>query len=116
TSREVSVVLVRSDTGVRTIKDATEREIVVSAIATGTDGVTFPLALNNMLGTKFRPVMGYKSGAEMSLAMLRGETQGRGSYSWGSLKQEHSDLLKQGAFNILVQMSATKAPELADVP
>ena len=82
TSREVSVVLVRSDTGISSIKDATEREVVLAAIAIGTDGVTFPLALNNLLGTKFRPVMGYKSGGEMTLAMLRGETHGRGSWSW----------------------------------
>jgi tripartite-type tricarboxylate transporter receptor subunit TctC len=116
TSREVSVVLVRSDAGINSIKDATEREVVVAAIAAGTDGVTFPLALNNLLGTKFRPVMGYKSGGEMTLAMLRGETQGRGSWSWASFKQENFDLLRTGAVKVLVQMSAAKAPELPDVP
>jgi len=116
TSHEVSVVLVRSDAGINSIKDATEREVVVAAIATGTDGVTFPLALNNLLGTKFRPVMGYKSGGEMTLAMLRGETQGRGSWSWASFKQENFDLLKTGAVKVLVQMSTAKAPELPDVP
>lgn len=116
TSREVSVVLVRSDAGINSIRDATEREVVVAAISVGTDGVTFPLALNNLLGTKFRPVMGYKSGGEMTLAMLRGETQGRGSWSWASFKQENFDLLKTGAVKVLVQMSTTKAPELPDVP
>lgn len=116
TSHEVSVVLVRSDAGINSIKDATEREVVVAAIATGTDGVTFPLALNNLLGTKFRPVMGYKSGGEMTLAMLRGETQGRGSWSWASFKQENFDLLRTGAVKVLVQMSTAKAPELPDVP
>jgi len=116
TSREVSVVLVRSDTGISSIKDATEREVVLAAIAIGTDGVTFPLALNNLLGTKFRPVMGYKSGGEMTLAMLRGETHGRGSWSWASFKQENFDLLKSGAVKPLVQMSTVKAPELPDVP
>jgi len=116
TSREVSVVLVRSDSGIKSIKDAMDREVVVAAIATGTDGVTFPLALNNLLGAKFRPVMGYKSGGEMTLAMLRGETQGRGSWSWASFKQENFDLLKTGAVTILVQMATKKAPELPDVP
>lgn len=116
TSREVSVVVVRSDSGVKSIKDAIEREVVVAAIATGTDGVTFPLALNNLLGARFRPVMGYKSGGEMTLAMLRGETMGRGSWSWASFKQESFDLLKSGSVNILVQMALQKAPELPDVP
>jgi tripartite-type tricarboxylate transporter receptor subunit TctC len=60
--------------------------------------------------------MGYKSGGEMTLAMLRGETQGRGSWSWASFKQENFDLLKTGAVKVLVQMSTAKAPELPDVP
>ena len=115
-SREVSVVLVRTDSGINSIKDATEREVLVAAISVGTDGVTFPLALNNLLGTKFRPIMGYKSGGDMTLAMLRGETQGRGSWSWASFKQENYDLLKSGSVKILVQMSTVKAPELPDVP
>lgn len=115
-SREVSVVLVRTDSGINSIKDATEREVLVAAISVGTDGVTFPLALNNLLGTKFRPIMGYKSGGDMTLAMLRGETQGRGSWSWASFKQESYDLLKSGSVKILVQMSTVKAPELPDVP
>jgi tripartite-type tricarboxylate transporter receptor subunit TctC len=60
--------------------------------------------------------MGYKSGGEMTLAMLRGETQGRGSWSWASFKQENFDLLKTGAVTILVQMATKKAPELPDAP
>ncbi len=116
TSREVSVIPVRSDAGLNSLKDAMEREVVVAAIAVGTDGVTFPLALNNLIGTKFKTVMGYKNGAEMTLAMTRGEVQGRGSWSWASLRYEGMELLSSGAVKLLVQMSTTKAPDLPDVP
>ena len=115
-SREVSIILVRADSGINSIQDATEREVLVAAISVGTDGVTFPLTLNNLLGTKFRPIMGYKSGGDMTLAMLRGETQGRGSWSWASFKQENFDLLKNAEVKILVQMAHAKASELIDVP
>lgn len=116
TSREVSIIAVRAQTGVETLKDAKQRELAMAATAAGTDGVTFPLALNNLLGTRFKPVMGYKSGAEMTLAVERGEVDGRGSWSWASFRQESLPLLKSGALNILVQMSARKAPDLPDVP
>jgi tripartite-type tricarboxylate transporter receptor subunit TctC len=72
--------------------------------------------LNNMLGTKFKIVLGYNSGKEMALALERGEVDGRGSWSWTSFKQEGLPRLKSGEYSILVQMATHKSPELPDVP
>jgi tripartite-type tricarboxylate transporter receptor subunit TctC len=115
-SREVSIIAVRSDAGINSLDDVKQREVAVAAIAAGTDGVTFPLALNNLIGTKFKTIMGYKNGGEMTLAMMRGEVQGRGSWSWASFRSEASDLLTSGQVKILVQMATTKAAELPDTP
>ena len=41
-----------------------------------------PTALNRLAGTKITIVKGYKSAAELGLAMERGELQGSGSSSW----------------------------------
>ena len=75
-SQEVSVIAVRADTGVKTLDDAKAREVVLAA--SGGDGVTFPNALNKLLGTRFRSLSGYRSSAEMSLAIERKEADGRG--------------------------------------
>jgi len=116
TSNEVSVIAVRADTGVRTLEDATRREVVLAATAPGTDGVTYPSALNNLLGTRFKMVIGYRSGAEMTLAVERKEAEGRGSWSWASFRNEGMKMLNRGELNLLVQMTTTASPEIANVP
>ncbi len=66
-SREVSVIAVRADAGVNKLEDLMTREVVVAGPSPGTDGVTFPNMLNNLLGTKFKIVTGYRSGKEMAM-------------------------------------------------
>jgi tripartite-type tricarboxylate transporter receptor subunit TctC len=116
TSQEVSVIAVRSETGVKTLDDARKREIVVAGPAPGTDGVTFPNTLNNLLGTRFRVVTGYRSGAEMTLAVSRREVEGRGSWSWSSFRKDGMPMLKKGELNLLVQMALAKSSDLPHVP
>ena len=105
TSQEVSVIAVRTDTGVKTLDDVKTREVVVAGPAPGTDGVTFPTTLNNLLGTRFKVVTGYRSGAEMTLAVERKEVDGRGSWSWASFRNDGMTMLKRGELTLLVQMA-----------
>jgi tripartite-type tricarboxylate transporter receptor subunit TctC len=116
TSQEVSVIAVRSDTGVKTLDDVKTREVVVAGPAPGTDGVTFPTALNNLIGTKFKIVTGYRSGAEMTLAVERKEVDGRGSWSWASFRNDGMAMLKRGELTLLVQMATAKSPDIPQVP
>jgi tripartite-type tricarboxylate transporter receptor subunit TctC len=116
TSPEVSVIAVRTDTGVKTLEDVKQREVVVAGPAPGTDGVTFPTTLNNLLGTRFKVVTGYRSGAEMTLAVERREVEGRGSWSWASFRNDGMAMLKRGELTILVQMATAKSPEIPQVP
>jgi len=113
-SQEVSVVAVRADTGVKTLDDAKAREVVLAA--SGGDGVTFPNALNKLLGTRFRTLSGYRSSAEMVLSMERKETDGRGSWSWSAFRNDGMAMFKRGDLNLLVQMGLAKIPEIPDVP
>src|SRR5262245_64813253 len=116
TSQEVSVIAVRTDTGVKTLDDVKAREVVVAGPAPGTDGVTFPTALNNLLGTRFKIVTGYRSGAEMVLAVERKEVDGRGSWSWSAFRNDGMPMVKRGELVMLVQMGTAKVPEIAQVP
>jgi tripartite-type tricarboxylate transporter receptor subunit TctC len=114
TSQEVSVIAVRADTGVKTLDDAKAREVVLAA--SGGDGVTFPNALNKLLGTRFRTLSGYRSSAEMVLSMERKETDGRGSWSWSAFRNDGMAMFKRGELNLLVQMGLTAIPEIPHVP
>src|SRR5690606_25458765 len=84
-------------------------------IGAGSSNVIWPTVMNNILGTRFKVVAGYKSGPELWFAMERGETQGRtGSYK--DLYSQRSDWLKQGKVVFPVQLGSFKDKDLPNVP
>ena len=102
-------------TGIRTIKDAMERELVIGAPGTATASVYYPRALNELAGTKFKIVTGYPGGNPVNLAMERGEVGGRIN-SWASWKATKPDWLREKKISMIVQIALKRDPELADVP
>lgn len=114
TSQEVSVIAVRADTGVKTLDDAKKRELMVAA--SGADAVIFPNTLNQLMGTRFKVITGYRSGAEMVLAVERKEVDGRGSWSWSAFRNDGMPMVKRGELVMLVQMGTAKVPDIAQVP
>ena len=82
----------------------------------GSYNVIYPLVTNSLLGTRFKIVMGYPSTNEISIAMERGEVQGRAGNNFNSLMSEHADWLKTGKINLLAQVGHERDPDFADVP
>lgn len=109
-NNEVSVCVSRKDSGISTIQQAMQKELIIGGSGAN-DTENFPAVLNNLLGTKFKIVSGYK-GPAIALAMERNEVQGRCGWSWTSLKNQHGEWLKSGAINILVQLSVEKSDEI----
>jgi tripartite-type tricarboxylate transporter receptor subunit TctC len=101
--------------GVRTIEDARRREVTMGATG-GSTSSQYPKAMNALLGTRFRIILGYPGGNDINLAMERGEVDGRGSNSWASWKATRPQWLAEGKINILVQVGVRKAKDLPDVP
>ena len=117
TAREVSVGVVwLASTKVRDIQDAKVNEVIVGSSGVGNDTGAFPLVLNAFLGTKFKVIHGYKSGSDITLAMERGEVQGRVGWSWGSVKSRSQQWLTDKKMSVIVQMGLERAPDLPDVP
>ena len=102
-------------TGVKTIEDARRTEVVVGATGNNTSS-QYPLVMNQMVGTKFKIIMGYPGGADINLAMEKGEVGARGSNSWEGWKSTKPEWVKDHKINVLVQIGLTKAPDLPDVP
>ena len=111
----VLVGLVWNKSPARTIDEIKKREIVLSANAAAGTSATIPWALNRLIGTKFKVVLGYASSANMGLALERGEADGIGSTSWDYLqtKQEWFDEKK---IDILYTIALTRYREIPDVP
>jgi tripartite-type tricarboxylate transporter receptor subunit TctC len=103
-------------TGIRTIQDAMQGELVVGATGIASTSYLYPHALNQLVGTKFKIVTGYPGANELNLAMERGEIGGRGSSSWALWKSTRLQWLAEGKIYILAQVGMKRNPELADIP
>jgi tripartite-type tricarboxylate transporter receptor subunit TctC len=100
---------------VKTIEDAKKIEATMGATG-GSTSSQYPRAMNALLGTKFKIILGYPGGNDINLALERGEVEGRGSNAWASWKSTRMDWIKDKKVNIIVQIGLTKAPDLPDVP
>jgi tripartite-type tricarboxylate transporter receptor subunit TctC len=103
-------------TGIRTIQDVMQRELVVGATGIASGSYLYPHALNTLVGTKFKIVTGYPGGNDVNLAMERGEVGGRGSNSWASWKSTRPQWLAEKKIFILAQVGVKRNAELPDVP
>lgn len=82
---------------------------------TGSGGADILLS-NNVLGTKFNLVTGYKGGADIDLAIERGEVQGRAAQTWDGWKSTRPDWVRDGKVKALMQVGLKRDPELSSVP
>lgn len=103
-------------TGITSIAQVQEKELVVGAPGTATASVYYPQALNMLIGTKFKIISGYPGGNNVNVAMERGEVGGRGANSLAAWQATHPDWLKEGKVRHLVQIALKRHPELPDVP
>ena len=102
--------------GIKTLDDAKLKEVPMGAVGAQSDSVIFPNLINELLGTKFKPITGYAGSTQIHLAMERGEVMGRGGNSWASVQTANLSWIKENKINMLVQVGFEKEPELPDVP
>jgi tripartite-type tricarboxylate transporter receptor subunit TctC len=115
TGNENEVILVWHGTGIDTIKQATEREVVLGATGAGSGLSIIPTAVNNVLGTRFKMVIGYRTSEDINLALERGEVQAR-AFGINSIIAQHPDWLKEHKVVFLAQAGVKRDKDLPDVP
>ena len=113
---EVSVCVAWGNKKIARFEDVFTKELIVGGTGATADTDLFPKVINNVLGTKFRVVTGYPGGNDVTLAMQRGEVDGRCGWSWSSIKTNHPQWVKDGTINLLVQLSLEKHADLPQVP
>jgi tripartite-type tricarboxylate transporter receptor subunit TctC len=111
----INIVMMWKTSRVKTIADAQRIESTLSGTGTGSTVSIYPTVLNNVIGTKFKLVMGYRGSNEAMLAMERGEVEGH-STAWSAVKVAKPDWLRDKTVNIIVQFALTRHPELPDIP
>jgi tripartite-type tricarboxylate transporter receptor subunit TctC len=113
---DTSVAVVTKKAGVKSWKDLRAKEVIVAGTGVGTESVVVPYVLRNILGFKYKVIAGYPGGSEMNLAMQRGEVDGRGTFSWTSLKPHYKEWVGSGDYVVLYQQGLRRHPDIPNVP
>ncbi len=115
TGSENEAVLVWHTSGISTIADAKAREVVLGATGAGSGLSIIPTAMNKVLGTRFKLVIGYKSSEDINLALERGEVEAR-AFGINSIVAQHGDWLTAHKVTFLAQAGVKRDKDLPDVP
>jgi len=111
----VNMTFVMNSVPVKTIADTFTREVVLGASGRSSTVAIYPAVLSNVIGTRFKLVMGYQSSNTAMLAMERGEVEGH-STSLEVVRAVHPEWLSEKKVTVLVQYALKRHPELPDIP
>ena len=109
-NREVTVALSWMTAKVKTFEDLTKIELLVPGTGAGADSEIMPRAFNNLAGTKFKIIMGYRETTEASLQLETGELDGIAYWSWSSVLAAHPDWLRDKKINLLFKTGHKDLP------
>src|SRR5882672_9132133 len=90
--------------------------VTVAAAGATSNTAIVPKALNALIGTKFKVIAGYDTGAGLTLAVERREAEGICGLSWSTMKASRPHWIRDKLLNIIVQMGLEKLAELPTVP
>ncbi|MBK19102.1 MAG: hypothetical protein CMM52_09750 [Rhodospirillaceae bacterium] len=105
------VMMVRADTGIKSLEDLKKKEIVAAASGLASPTYMFPAFLNSALGTKFKIIKGYKGSAGTRLALERGEANALSS-GWISWKSNVPQWIESKFIIPVVELGFDKSPDL----
>jgi tripartite-type tricarboxylate transporter receptor subunit TctC len=115
-SKDVGMCIAWGASPFKTIKDAQRETMVVAGTGAGSDTDTWPVILNEIIGTKFKLVTGYQGTQETVIAIERGEAHGRCTFSLSAIKTAKPDWLRDRKINVLTQLAFEKHKDFMNVP
>lgn len=112
-SREFSICAsFGKNSQVKSFAQAKQTPLVMGGLGPGADTDINTRMFNNLLGTRFKLVTGYKDGSAITLALERGEVEGRCGWSISSVKVTRNSWLTDGSLNILFIASVSRPADL----
>jgi tripartite-type tricarboxylate transporter receptor subunit TctC len=114
-TREHNACIANATSKVKTADDLRTTALILGDTGPGTGTRSYPKVMNDLLGYKFKLVSGFRSSADVFLAMERGEVEGI-CESLDSIKQRRPEWIPKKVINVLLQAGSSSPPELAGVP
>jgi tripartite-type tricarboxylate transporter receptor subunit TctC len=116
TSKEIPVVVAWSNSPIKSFQDTFKHEMLVGSSGTATADAVYSRLMNQILGTKFRVIEGYKGNPDLTLAAETGEIMGRTGWFVSGMLATQGKQIADGKILVLVQLATEKHPALPDVP
>ena len=113
-SDENLFLVTKHDSSVRTMADARIRSSQIAGTGAGGLEETLMVIMNSIVKSRFKPVVGYQSGPAMTLALERGEVDGRFTTNLRSLFS--SSAMGADMYNVLLQIGIRKDPAAPNAP
>lgn len=112
---ETNVCIAYRGAQARTAQDLFTEQLIVADTGPGTGTRTYPKVLGALLGMKFKIVGGFRSSADVFLALERGEVEGF-CESLDSVRNRRPDWIPSGTVTVLFQGGAAPHRDLPGVP
>ncbi|MEE8334759.1 MAG: hypothetical protein V3R85_13005 [Alphaproteobacteria bacterium] len=100
---------------VKTFKEAQSKRVILGAPSGHSFLYRMPKLMNELLGAKFKIIVGYKGSRGVDMATERGEVQGRATV-WASTKARRANWLSAGKLVHLIQIGPTPTADLPGLP
>lgn len=110
-----SVCFTAPHSKIKSLSDALAQPTTMASTGALAESSKFPNAINEIVGTKFKVIIGYKGAAETLLAVEKGETDGRCT-TVGSLLATQPHVLQDKSYSFLIQVGESKHPAVPDSP
>lgn len=112
---ETNVCIAYKNAQVKTVNDLFTKQLTLGSTGVGTGTYSYPKALNDLLGMKFKIVSGYPSSSDVFLALERGEVEGI-CESLDSVIVRRPDWISTKTVNVLFQGGMHPNHDLEHVP
>jgi tripartite-type tricarboxylate transporter receptor subunit TctC len=109
---DVYVCVTRTDAPAKTFAEALSKELIMGSGGEAASTKDFPVMLTNVLGAKFKMILGYSGNRDVQLAIEKGEIHGECGAGWSSVLSAHPDWFKNNLVRVLVQEASVGHPDL----
>lgn len=114
-TREHNVCIANADAKVKSAAELRQTVLILGDTGPGTGTRSYPKVLNDLFGFKFKLVSGFRSSADVFLAMERNEVEGI-CESFDSVMQRKPEWIPNKTVNALLQAGADSPALLKGVP
>lgn len=116
-NNDVYICAARTNSEIKSFADVLTHELITGGTSNSSTS-DFPALLNNVLGTKFKMVLGYAGSREISLAIENHEIEAVCGVAWPAFSVTNPGWFENGTVKVIVQTHVSGYPDLnkADVP